>query len=143
MGYQNIQIAESEEIIVKDESIAKVKWNKNIVKNGTVFDGVNGEEFNIKLSGKNVMYEFIITVKWTCRMSGIRTISLEDPNQRIYNSTFIPDNIDGDIEESHKQQVIFKILVTKSGGWKLRLYQHSGEELKAKVDMKVIGPFIY
>ncbi len=48
-----------------------------------------------------------------------------------------------DIERSYKHQAIFKLNVDVEGGWKVRLYQNSGDPVSATVNMKVIGPILF
>ena len=143
LGFQNIQIASSQEMYVNDEVSTLVLWNPPIIQNGKVFSGTSDENFNINVAGKNVFNEFVITAGWEPEVNGFRTISLEDPTGSIISTTFIPDNIPSDCEELHKHQVVFKQDAIQAGGWKVRLYQNSGETLGAVVNMKVFGPFIF
>lgn len=143
LGFYNILIVNSQEVIVEDEKSTVVSWNEPTTNNGKAFSGLHNENILINLTGKNVMYEFIITVSWKPDINGFRTISLEDSTGKIISSTFIPDDIDIDINHTHKHQVIFKQEATKKGGWKIKLYQNSGETLIANVNVKIIGPFIF
>ncbi len=142
-GFQNIQISNSYETFIEDETSTIVIWEKPIIKNGVTFDGILNENFLINTVGKNVIYEFIITTNWEVENNGCRCITLEDPNGKMINSSFTPDNIPQDINKKHSHQVIFKQIATKIGGWKVRLYQNSGKRLTATVNIKVLGPFIY
>jgi len=143
LGFQNFQEANSKEISVPDEQSTIIIWNNLITNNGFAVGGIKGTNFIIKSYGSNVLYEFIITVLWKPNIYGFRTISLEDPDGKIINSTFIPDNIPLDSDQTYKHQVIFKVNATIEGGWKIRLYQNSGDPIVANVNMKVIGPIIY
>lgn len=143
LGFQNIQIANSGMIDVEDETLKNVLWEYPIIKNGVAFGGIDDDNFIINVSGENVFYEFIITANWDTNYNGFRNLSLEDPNGKIVNSSFIPDGISKDIDDYQKHQVIFKQDAQINGGWKVKLYQNSGSDLKCIVNMKVIGPFIY
>lgn len=143
LGFYNILIVNSQEMMVEDEKSTVVSWNEPTTNNGKAFSGLHNENILINLIGKNVMYEFIITVSWKPDINGFRTVSLEDSTGKIISSTFIPDDIDVDINHTHKHQVIFKQEATKKGGWKIKLYQNSGETLIANVNVKIIGPFIF
>jgi hypothetical protein len=143
LGFYNMFMVESSEIVVEDEKSTTISWKEPSINNGKAFSGVYDENILINLTGKNVLYEFIITVSWKPDVNGFRTVSLEDSTGKIISSTLIPDDIDIDINHTHKHQVIFKQEATKKGGWKIKLFQNSGDILNASVNVKIIGPFIF
>lgn len=143
LGFYNMFMVDSPEIIVEDEKSTSVVWKEPSINNGKAFSGLYEENILINLTGKNVLYEFIITVSWKPDVNGFRTVSLEDSTGKIISSTLIPDDMDIDINHTHKHQVIFKQEATQKGGWKIKLFQNSGDVLNASVNVKIIGPFIF
>lgn len=145
VNYNNIQVAESENIVLPNNKEVYVKWDNLIVNrsDNDVFGGIEDNNFTINYCEKNTIYEFVINVDWKVNIKGYRSVSLVDPSNRIYNSTIIPRTILQDYDGNYKSQVIFKVDSTTKGGWKVLLHQDSGVELSANIKMKVLGPFTY
>lgn len=141
MGFQNVQTSQSKVLSIPEEKLTNVTWTKYTSKGGA-FGGVKGNTFIVNTNGKNVLYEFIITASWEANEQGSRTICLEDPAGNIVSSTFIPDKVPEDNEKMHRHQVVFKQYALSKGGWKVKLYQNSGQELNVSVKFVVVGPFI-
>lgn len=142
MGFQNVQKTKSKPILVQDETTAVVLWNPPETRYGDPFGGVHNENYMINIIGQNVYYEFVITVSWEKDNNGFRTVALESPDGLIYNASYIPDNMPVDSENTHKHHVVFKPNASKRGGWKVLLYQNSGKDIGAEVEIMTVGPIV-
>src|SRR5690606_19520848 len=83
-------------------------------------------------------FEFIIEVKWKYEINGVRLISICDNKGKVLTQSYKVETYD--INNS-TQYASFKILKTPDViAWNIVLYQDSGTDLDAILNVKLIGP---
>lgn len=87
---------------------------------------------------EDIIFEFLIEVKWKYDINGVRIISVKDNMGKTISQSYKVETYD--INDS-TQYASFKILKTiDTSSWKIYLYQDSGIDLDAILNVKLIGP---